>query len=89
MTGSTRGRRVALLLRHTESKLKDLIKANGTICAGLLDSENIPPAEAASIAARVENCGGKAILVGGSTAINQIELEAVVKSVKTSVTSPV
>ena len=37
----------------------------------------------------MENCGGKAILVGGSTAINQIELEAVVKSVKTSVTSPV
>ena len=84
-----RDRRVAPPLRQTESKLRDLIKSHGSICAGLIDSENIPPAEAARIAARVEKCGGKAILVGGSTAINQIELEAVVKSVKTSVTSPV
>jgi len=80
---------VAHPLRQTESKLRDLIKSHGTICAGLLDSENISPGDAASIAARVENCGAKAILVGGSTAINQIELEAVVKNVKTSVTSPV
>jgi len=80
---------VAHPLRQTESKLKDLIKSHGTICAGLLDSENISPNEAAGIAARVENCGARAILVGGSTAINQIELEDVVKHVKTSVTSPV
>lgn len=76
-------------LRQTESKLKDLIKTHGTICAGLLDSENLSASEAARVAARVENCGAKAILVGGSTAINQIELEDVVKQVKASVTSPV
>ena len=78
-----------LPLRQTESKLRDLIKSQGTICVGLLDSENISPSQAASIAARVENCGAKAILVGGSTAVDQIELEEVVRTIKSSVTSPV
>ncbi len=77
------------VLRQTESKLRDLIKSQGTICAGLLDSENITPANAASIAARAEKCGSRAILVGGSTAVDQIELEQVVKTVKNTVTSPV
>ena len=76
-------------LRQTESKLRDLIKANGTICVGLLDSENSSPDNAAKVAARAEKCGAKAILVGGSTAVDQIELEQVVKSIKNSVTSPV
>jgi phosphoglycerol geranylgeranyltransferase len=76
-------------LRQIESKLKDLIDKHGTICVGLLDSENIPPPEAAKIASKVEKCGCKAVLVGGSTAVDQIELEAVVQSVKSSVTSPV
>jgi phosphoglycerol geranylgeranyltransferase len=80
---------VRLPLRQTESKLRDLIKSQGTICVGLLDSENISPSHAASIAARVENCGARAILVGGSTAVDQIELEEVVRTIKTSVTSPV
>jgi len=80
---------VALPLRQTESKLRDLVKSHGTICAGLLDSENISPDEAARIAARAEGCGTKVILVGGSTAVDQIELEQVVKTIKGSVTSPV
>ncbi len=77
------------VLRQTESKLRELIKSQGTICAGLLDSENISPSEAAMLAARVEKCGAKAILVGGSTAVDQIELEEVVKTIKKSVISPV
>jgi len=76
-------------LRQTESKLRDLIEKHGTICVGLLDSENISPQEAAKVASKAEKCGTKAILVGGSTAIDQIELDAVVKSVRTNVTSPV
>jgi len=76
-------------LRQIESKLRDLIQKHGTICVGLLDSENISPVEAARVASKVEKCGAMAILVGGSTAIDQIELDAVVKSVKASVTSPV
>ena len=76
-------------LRQTESRLRDLIVSEGTICVGLLDSENKTPANAANIAARAEKCGSKAILVGGSTAVDQIELDNVVKNVKSAVTSPV
>jgi phosphoglycerol geranylgeranyltransferase len=72
-----------------ESKLKDLIAAHHTICVGLIDSENISPVEAAKLAATVEKCGTKAILVGGSTGIDQIELDSVVKEIKNTVTSPV
>lgn len=72
-----------------ESKLKELISQHHTICVGLLDSENIPPTEAARLAATAEKCGVKAILVGGSTAIDQIELDSVVRAVKNVVTSPV
>ena len=76
-------------MRQIESRLRDLVEKHGTICVGLLDSENIPPPEAAKIAAKVEKCGCKAVLVGGSTAVDQLELDEVVKSVKASVTSPV
>lgn len=76
-------------MRQVESKLRELILKHGTICVGLLDSENIPPPEAAKIASKVEKCGGKAVLVGGSTAVDQLELDVVVKSIKKSVTSPV
>lgn len=72
-----------------ESKLKELIQQHKTICVGLIDSENILPGEAAKTAAIVEKCGAGAILVGGSTAIDQIELDNVVKHIKASVTSPV
>ena len=76
-------------LRQTESKLRDIIKSHSTICVALLDSENSSPDDAAKIAVRAVKCGVSAILVGGSTAVDQIELEQVVKSVKRSVTSPV
>ena len=76
-------------LRQVESKLKDLISKHHTICVGLIDSENISPSDAAKLAATIEKCGVKAILVGGSTAIDQIELDAVVKEIKNAVTSPV
>lgn len=76
-------------LNRVESKLKDLIAKHHTICVGLLDSENISPSEAAKLAATVEKCGVTAILVGGSTAIDQIELDHVVREIKKTVTSPV
>lgn len=76
-------------LRQVESKLKDLISKYGTICAALLDSENVKPSEAANLSANVVKCGARAILVGGSTAIDQIELETVVTQIKKKVTSPV
>lgn len=89
MTDLTKDKLVRRPLTQIESKLKDLIKSQRTICVGLLDSENNSPDEAAAVAARAEKCGAKAILVGGSTAIDQIELEQVVKTIKNTVTSPV
>ena len=89
LTGSTLDKQVNTPLRQTESKLRDSVKSHSTICVALLDSENSSPADAAKVAARAEKCGAKAILVGGSTAVDQIELEQVVTSIKRSVTSPV
>jgi phosphoglycerol geranylgeranyltransferase len=76
-------------LRQVESKLNDLIKRNGTICAALLDSENVSPQDAAQVAALAERCGAAIVLVGGSTATDQIGLDAVVKTIKSHITSPV
>lgn len=75
--------------QQVESKLKDLIAKHHAICVGLLDFENISPMAAAKLAATIEKCGVKAILVGGSTAIDQIELDSLVKEIKNTVTSPV
>ncbi len=88
-TDSTLDKQVHQALRQTEQKLRQLVEKHGTICVGLLDSENIPPKKAAGLAASIEKCGAKAVLVGGSTAIDQIELDEVVKAIKESVTSPV
>jgi phosphoglycerol geranylgeranyltransferase len=89
LTGSTQDRQVFQALRQVESKLRDLVKQHKTICVGLIDSENISPTDAAKVAAKAEKCGVGAILVGGSTAIDQIELDSVVKQIKNNVTSPV
>jgi phosphoglycerol geranylgeranyltransferase len=80
---------VQLTLRKVESRLRKSIDDNGTICLALIDSENIDPEEAAHRAAVAESSGTKAILVGGSTAVDQIELDKVVKAIKHVVTSPV
>lgn len=76
-------------LKQVESRLNQLINKHGTICVGLLDSENMSPLDAAKLSRVLENCGVKAILVGGSTAIDQIELESIVTKIKMAVTSPV
>lgn len=78
-----------LILNQIESKLRKLIAESGTICVGLLDSENAQPSLLGKIAQSVEQCGAKAILVGGSTAVDQIELENLVRQIKGYVTSPV
>jgi phosphoglycerol geranylgeranyltransferase len=72
-----------------ELELQRLLEDQGTICAALIDSENISPQDAAAIAKKSENAGAKIILIGGSTAVDQLELDSVVKAVKMHVTSPV
>jgi phosphoglycerol geranylgeranyltransferase len=70
-----------------EQYLKGEVKKHGTICLPLIDSEN--STDAASIARKVEEMGASAVLVGGSSAIDQLELAKVVAEIKNSVKIPV
>ena len=70
-----------------EQHLRDEIKKHGTICLPLIDSEY--SADAAAIARKVEEKGASAILVGGSSAIDQLELAKVVAEIKSRIKIPV
>jgi phosphoglycerol geranylgeranyltransferase len=70
-----------------EQYLRDEIKKRRTICLPLVDSEN--STDAASIAKKVEEMGASAILVGGSSAIDQLELAKVVTEIKARIKIPV
>ena len=74
-------------LGKVEQYLLDEIKNHGTICLPLIDSEN--STDAASIAKTVEERGASAILVGGSSAIDQLELAKLVAEIKSTVNVPV
>ncbi|MGH9991938.1 MAG: geranylgeranylglyceryl/heptaprenylglyceryl phosphate synthase [Nitrososphaera sp.] len=70
-----------------EQYLRDEINKRGTICLPLIDSEN--SADAASLARKLEDMGASAILIGGSSAIDQLELAKVVSQVKEKIKIPV
>ena len=70
-----------------EQYLRDEIKKRRTICLPLIDSEN--STDAVSIAKKVEEMGASAILVGGSSAIDQLELAKVVTEIKARIKIPV
>jgi phosphoglycerol geranylgeranyltransferase len=60
-----------------------------TLCAALIDPEDLTPQAAGKLAKSVEKCGATLILIGGSTISDQSHLEDVVRDVKKKVTSPV
>ncbi len=70
-----------------EEYLKNEIKKHGTICLPLIDSEN--STDAAFIAKKVEEMGASGVLVGGSSAIDQLELAQVVSEIKKTIQIPV
>ncbi len=70
-----------------EEYLKSEIKKHGTICLPLIDSEN--STDAAFIAKKVEEMGASGVLVGGSSAIDQLELAQVVSEIKKTIKIPV
>jgi len=74
-------------LGKVEQYLHDEIKKHGTICLPLIDSEN--SSDAAAIAKKVEEKGATAILVGGSSITDQLELAKVVAETKTRIKIPV
>ncbi|HXG07973.1 MAG TPA: geranylgeranylglyceryl/heptaprenylglyceryl phosphate synthase [Nitrososphaera sp.] len=70
-----------------EQRLLEEIDKYGTICLPLIDSEN--STDVATVAKKVEEKGASGVLVGGSSAIDQIELASVVAEIKSNVTIPV
>ncbi len=77
-----------MALGKVEQYLLDEIKKHGTLCLPLIDSENSTDT-VASIAKKVEERGASAILVGGSSAIDQLELAKLVAQIKSTIKVPV
>lgn len=74
-------------LGKVEQYLQDEIKKHGTICLPLIDSENC--SDAAAVARRVEEKGASAVLVGGSSAIDQFELGKTLDEIRSKIKIPV
>ncbi|MBV9667333.1 MAG: geranylgeranylglyceryl/heptaprenylglyceryl phosphate synthase, partial [Nitrososphaeraceae archaeon] len=72
---------------NVEDYIHKEIKKHGTLCFPLVDTEN--SSEAACIAKKAEKIGASAILVGGSSTVDQLELMEVVSSIKSQVSIPV
>jgi phosphoglycerol geranylgeranyltransferase len=72
-----------------DSYIARQLKTKTALVFALLDSENIGPVESASRALKIASAGADAILVGGSTAVDQLSLDKVVRKVKEVVTIPV
>src|SRR5690348_2512971 len=70
-----------------EEYIRSEINKQGTLCFPLIDSEN--STDAAWIAKKAEGIGASAILVGGSSAIDQLELTEIISSIKSRVKIPV
>ena len=60
-------------------------KKKGALLFVLIDSEVSKMNESAKLAKEVEKIGAAAILVGGSSAIDQLEMAEVVKTIKKSI----
>ena len=76
-----------MTLGKVEKYLQEEIKSHGTICLPLIDSEN--STDAMSIAKIVEEKGASAILIGGSSAVDQLELTRIVSEIKSTINLPV
>jgi phosphoglycerol geranylgeranyltransferase len=70
-----------------EDYIQSEIEKYGTLCFPLIDSES--SLNATSIAKKVERMGASAILVGGSSAIDQLELAGIVSKIKSQIKIPV
>jgi phosphoglycerol geranylgeranyltransferase len=74
-------------LSRVEDYIKKELEKHKKICFALLDSENF--SDISHIARKVEMLGASAILVGGSSAIDQIDLDKKVVSIKSTTSIPV
>lgn len=74
-------------MSRVENYINDEIKKHKKICFALLDSENFK--DIVGVAKKVESLGASAILVGGSSAIDQLDLDKLVISIKSIISIPV
>ena len=72
-----------------ESFLKSELEKKGTLLFVLIDSEVSEIETSQNLARQVEQAGASAILVGGSSATNQIEMSQVVQGIKKNVKIPI
>ena len=72
-----------------ESFLKSELKKKGALLFVLIDSEVSNLAASSKLAKDVEKIGASAILVGGSSATDQIEMAQVVKEIKKGLKIPI
>ncbi len=77
----------SIILSRVENYINDELKKHKKICFALLDSENFEGI--AGVAKKVESLGASAILVGGSSAIDQLDLDKLVISIKSVISIPV
>src|SRR5262245_51196242 len=75
------------MAHRVEDYINAEIKKYGTICFPLVDSESY--ISDVSIGSKVEKIGASAILVGGSSAIDQLELADIVSNIKSQTKIPV
>lgn len=74
-------------MSRVENYINDELKKHKKICFVLLDSENFK--DITGVAKKVESLGASAILVGGSSAIDQLDLDKLVISIKSIISIPV
>jgi phosphoglycerol geranylgeranyltransferase len=72
-----------------EQYLQATRKKKGALLFVLIDSEVSKIKESIKLAREVEKIGASAILVGGSSAVDQLEMAQVVKSLKKSIKIPI
>jgi phosphoglycerol geranylgeranyltransferase len=70
-----------------EDYVLNQIRRQGTLCFPLIDSESA--SDAVLIAKKAERMGASAILIGGSSAIDQVELTQIVSTIKSEIKIPV
>lgn len=72
-----------------ESFLKSELKKKKSLLFVLIDSESSNLESSSKLAKEVEKIGASAILVGGSSATDQLEMAKVVKTIKKSIKIPI
>lgn len=77
------------MIGKVESFLKSELEKKNTLLFVLIDSEVSNLESSSKLAKDVEKIGASAILVGGSSAIDQIEMSKVVREIKNGINIPI